>query len=229
MGVELSRFDGWRVGCDTVSGMPDQTVSPEGTEGVLERRAQILDCTCRVIARDGADGLRMAAVAREADVSSALLHYYFATREILIGEAFEYHDRRETSRGRERVLTIADPIERIRDVLARELSDDDAVHEGWVLWSEMQRLGIFNADLRAVIADRSQRWVSGVADLVRAAQQSDDVGGSVDADSAALRLTAIVDGLGGHIIVGSLTRAQANEALDVAITEALRLNKGTGG
>jgi len=226
--VELSRFDGWRVGCGTVSGMPDQTVSPEGAEGVHARRAQILDCTCRVIARDGADGLRMAAVAREADVSSALLHYYFETREILIGEAFVYHDRRETSRGNERVQLIGDPVERIRHVLTRELSDDEAVHEGWVLWSEMQRLGIFNADLRASVADRALRWVNGVAELVRDAQKNGLIRSSIDADSASLRLTAVVDGLGGHIIVGTLTRPQATSTLEVAINEALGLSTTKG-
>jgi len=65
--------------------MTNQSVSPDLE---LDRRSQILECTCSVIARDGAEGLRMAAVAREAGVSSALLHYYFATREDLIRLAF---------------------------------------------------------------------------------------------------------------------------------------------
>ena len=49
-----------------------------------DRVVEILDAACRVIARDGWTGLRMDAVAREAGVSKALVHYYFATRKGLL-------------------------------------------------------------------------------------------------------------------------------------------------
>ena len=59
---------------------------------VSDRTADILEAACRVIAREGADGLRMGQVAREAGVSSALIHYYFATRADLLLRAFEHAD-----------------------------------------------------------------------------------------------------------------------------------------
>ena len=203
--------------------MTDQLVSAVGISADTDRPSQILDCACVVIARDGAEGLRMAAVAREADVSNALLHYYFATRDELIRQAFEYHDRRETRKGNERTEQIADPIERIRDVLAHELAEDAAVREGWILWSEMQRLAMFNETLRSSVADRSTRWVGGVATMIRFAQNDGSVSSDVDADAAALRLTALVDGLGGHIIVQSRTRAEALAALEAAFVSELGL------
>ena len=46
-----------------------------------ERVADILEAVNRVVVRDGAHGLRMAGVAKEAGVSKALVHYYFATRQ----------------------------------------------------------------------------------------------------------------------------------------------------
>lgn len=204
----------------------DQSVS---IDVELDRRSQILECTCSVIARDGAEGLRMAAVAREADVSSALLHYYFATREDLIRLAFEYHETRESARGEERIASIEDPLERVRDVLARELSDDEVVREGWVLWSEMSRTAIFRDDFRASVADRSARWVGLVAELIAAAQDAGRVPAQVDASSAALRLTSMVDGIGGHVIVGSVSRAEARRTLDIAMGEMLHLAEGPRG
>jgi len=203
--------------------MTDQLVSAVDRSADTDRPSQILDCACVVIARDGAEGLRMAAVAREASVSNALLHYYFATREELIRQAFEYHDRRETRKGNERVEQIADSIERIRDVLAHELAEDAAVREGWILWSEMQRLAMFNEALRSSVADRSTRWVGGVATMIRVAQADGSVSSEIDADTAALRLTALVDGLGGHIIVQSRTRAEALAALEQAFVSELGL------
>ena len=207
--------------------MTDQLVSAVDRSADTDRPSQILDCACVVIARDGAEGLRMAAVAREANVSNALLHYYFATREELIRQAFEYHDRRETRKGNERVEQIADPIERIRDVLAHELAEDAAVREGWILWSEMQRLAMFNEALRSSVADRSTRWVGGVATMIRVAQADGCVSSDIDAEAAALRLTALVDGLGGHIIVQSRTRAEALAALESALISELGLSEVT--
>lgn len=207
--------------------MTDQLVSAADHLVDTDRPSQILDCACVVIARDGAEGLRMAAVAREANVSNALLHYYFATREELIRQAFEYHDRRETRKGNERIEQIADPIERIRDVLAHELAEDAAVREGWILWSEMLRLAMFNEALRASVADRSARWVGGVATMIRLVQADGSVSSDIDADAAALRLTALVDGLGGHIIVQSRTRAEALAALESALFSELGLSEVT--
>ena len=59
-----------------------------------EREEAILVAACRVIAQSGAAGLRMSEVAREAGVSSALLHYYFATRHELLVRAFAFADSR---------------------------------------------------------------------------------------------------------------------------------------
>src|SRR4051794_8971642 len=59
---------------------------------MADRKTEILEATCRVIAREGVDGLRMGTVAREAGVSSALLHYYFDSRADLLMQAFEHAD-----------------------------------------------------------------------------------------------------------------------------------------
>ena len=202
--------------------MTNQSVSRDVE---LDRRSQILECTCSVIARDGAEGLRMAAVAREAGVSSALLHYYFATREDLIRLAFEYHETRETDRGEERLATIADPLERVRDVLFRELSDDEVVREGWVLWSEMSRTAIFRDDFRASVADRSARWVGLVANLIADAQDAGRIPASIETNSAALRLTATVDGIGSRVIVGAVSRAEARRTVEISIAETLHIEE----
>ena len=196
--------------------MTDQLVKHDAA-AEIDRPSQILEGTCRVIAHSGAEGLRMAAVAREAGVSNALLHYYFSTRDELIRQAFEYHDRRETIRSAQRGAQITDPIERIRDVLMHELSDDAAVREGWILWHEMQSLAMFNEDFRETIAGRARRWVEYVAGLIDEAQRFGVVGVSVDNKAAALRLTAIVDGLGGHVEIGSVTRDQALRTIDQAL------------
>ena len=203
--------------------MTDRAVSVLDPDLESDRRAQILDCACRVIARDGSAGLRMSAVAREAGVSSALLHYYFATREDLIRLAFEHHERRETIRTEERLRQIGDPLARVRHVLSQELSDDPNVQEGWILWNELEHAALFRDDFRATAAEHTRHWVELVAVQVAAAQDAGRIDPEIDAASAALRLTCVVDSLGVHVLLGTLDRERAQLELDAALRDILHL------
>ena len=53
-------------------------------------RERILDAAVQRIASDGIDAVRIARIAMDARVSTALVHYHFATREALLAEALEH-------------------------------------------------------------------------------------------------------------------------------------------
>jgi len=53
------------------------------------RRAAIVRATIRCLARDGYSGLTMKKVAREAEVSQGILHYYFADKRAILVAALE--------------------------------------------------------------------------------------------------------------------------------------------
>ena len=53
-------------------------------------RERILEAACDVIAAHGIEDVRIARIATVARVSPALVHYHFATREALLGEALEH-------------------------------------------------------------------------------------------------------------------------------------------
>ena len=53
-------------------------------------RERILDAAVERIASDGIDAVRIARIAMDARVSTALVHYHFATREALLAEALEH-------------------------------------------------------------------------------------------------------------------------------------------
>src|SRR5205823_792492 len=56
------------------------------TEPTANRKHLILDAACRAIAATGAAAVRVSDVAREAGVSTALVHYYFPSRAEVIVE-----------------------------------------------------------------------------------------------------------------------------------------------
>src|SRR5207248_10294322 len=100
-----------------------------------EREAAILEAACRVIARNGAAGLRMSEVAREAGVSSALLHYYFTTRRELLARAFAFADARVDAHVLALVGSEGCARERLETLLTSYLSPEAVVTEDWVVWS----------------------------------------------------------------------------------------------
>ena len=63
-----------------------QTTSPPRPRGRPGGgRERILDVACELISSHGIDEVRVARIARTAGVSTALVHYHFATREALLG------------------------------------------------------------------------------------------------------------------------------------------------
>ena len=65
-----------------------------GCDGLMatrrDGRERILAAAVGQIAREGIDGVRIARIAMEAGVSTAIVHYHFETREALLAEALEY-------------------------------------------------------------------------------------------------------------------------------------------
>src|SRR4029078_7504326 len=95
----------------------------------IDRVSSILEAACRVVVRDGAHGLRMAAVAQEAGVSKALVHYYFSTRRELLRNAFAFSERRWQDAIAEEIASLGTGAERLRRLLLSSVEPDLAFSE----------------------------------------------------------------------------------------------------
>ena len=101
-------------------------------------------------------------------MSSALLHYYFATRRELLGRAFAFADTRVDAH----VLwpssaTTAQRAIGSRRLLIAYLSPEAVVTEDWVVWSELWRSARFDESLRELLHDADREWLAQVAGLLR--------------------------------------------------------------
>jgi TetR/AcrR family transcriptional repressor of nem operon len=81
--------------------------SPAGPVAA-EARSRIIDAGARCIARDSVSGASMAAIALEAGVSKALLHYHYHDRATLLTEIVEHVGARVIERERATIDTVAD-------------------------------------------------------------------------------------------------------------------------
>ena len=68
---------------------PRRPGRPRGKKPGTANREQLMDIALTLFARDGAGRVSLNAIAKEAGVTPALLHYYFSSREALVTQLIE--------------------------------------------------------------------------------------------------------------------------------------------
>lgn len=168
------------------------------------RQHAILDATCAVIARRGIDGLRTKDVAAQANVSTALLHYYFATRADLVVRAFAYAEDRAAAFIDRRIADATDARGRLDAALVGYLEDDPSIDADWLIYAETLRAARFDDELRPTVLDSHRAWIEEVRGYVL------EVDPSIARPTAvAGRLAALLTGLAEHVRAGITTSAEA--------------------
>jgi AcrR family transcriptional regulator len=152
-------------------------------------RERILDAAINRIAADGIDGVRIAKIAMDARVSTALVHYHFATREALLAEALVHSfdragDTRATGEGR------------LREMIDQCLPLPGEQEQDWVLWVELWLRAVRHPELRPTAAKLYERMHEWFKDAI--AEELPDA----DADATADRILALIDGYGIRALLG---------------------------
>ena len=162
---------------------------------MASRRDSILRAAATSIARQGVRGLRVEDVAREAGVSLGLVYYHFTDRAGLLAETFKFLNDRAAGYVADAVAATSDPVERVAQRLLSELQDEPLVVENSAAWAELRSSAVFEDFLREPLRLATRRWIDAVAEAIEAAQAAGQAEAGVDAQAAAARLTALVEGL----------------------------------
>jgi len=184
------------------------TVSPPS-----ERVVAILEAACRVIVREGAHGLRMAAVAAEAGVSKALVHYYFATRRDLLRGAFSWSEERWRAALADRLAAVETGAERVEQALLMSVDPAEPFAGHRALWNEVWSSLRFDDELRPLVESSYRTWLDRLAELVREGRADGSIDGRVDPVETAWRLAALGDGIDSVLYLELLARKQAQALL----------------
>ena len=134
---------------------------------VRDARERILDAACDVIAEHGIEDVRIARIATLAGVSPPLVHYHFATREALLGEALEHSfellgDFRTTSADDEDWPAAR----RLGWMIDQSLPFPGMGDREWRLWLELWAQAARRAELRPVAAQLYARYDKWIAEVV---------------------------------------------------------------
>jgi len=177
----------------------------QGTERGAAARERILRAAVRAIARDGIDGLRIARIATEAGVSSALVHYHFADREQLLAETIEYsYVRAAEVRIEDAPGPGGNHGARLAAMIENCLPTTDALAEDWVLWMELWLRAVRHPELRPVAEELYARMHEWFAEEIRAGV-ADGEFAPCDPDEVADRTLALLDGYGVRTMIGDGT------------------------
>ena len=158
------------------------------------RRSAILDAVVRVIIDIGYTDMTVADVAKQADVSSALVHYHFDSKAALICAALRVASD-DDKQLRDSVATSGGTaIGRLDRVMCGSLPDDPAPDASWLLWIETWGETRRRPELREVMADLNAHERDLILELLA---EGEDAGEFRCADhrGTAARLMALRDGL----------------------------------
>ncbi|MFD4635450.1 TetR/AcrR family transcriptional regulator [Streptomyces sp. NPDC058284] len=189
-----------------------------------DRPTQILEAAARLIARRGVRGLRVEEVSAEAGVSTALIYYHFKDRAGLLRRTLEFISRRAIRYTDPALDASPDdaPRARLTGLLLLELQDTPHVRENSAAWGELRATAVFDPELREQLATATREWVDDLAHLVRRSCDAGQAGPGVDAEAAAERLSALVEGLSERWLSGTLPLDRAHELLRGAVALELR-------
>jgi AcrR family transcriptional regulator len=208
-----------RIRAKETNGQP--VVSELAVAGASVRVGEILEAACRVVARDGAHGLHMKAVAEEAGVSKALIHYYFATRQELLRRTFVHAERHLDRILDEELAEIATGAQRLERTLMISLDADSTFGERRVFWNEVWSSVGFDEELRPLMRAWYEDWLARLVAVVEEGRADGSIPRSVDARTTAWRLGAVADGVDSLLYLGIVSHDGAAEMIRTALAREL--------
>ncbi|MEO8329729.1 MAG: TetR/AcrR family transcriptional regulator [Candidatus Nanopelagicales bacterium] len=193
---------------------------------VLQRRAELLAAARQVVLERGLSHTRVADVAEATNVSGGLIHYHFATKDILLTEMLRSEAERDIEKARRVAGGPGAAVERL-DRLMREFvpARND---QTWVLWIDSWAAGLRDEALRQITEELDEAWRQMVEMVIVDGVASGEFH-CADPLGAADRISALLDGLGLRVTLHrpGITRKSMVEHARVAAERELGLEAGT--
>ncbi|MFH8570947.1 TetR family transcriptional regulator C-terminal domain-containing protein [Streptomyces sp. NPDC017993] len=190
---------------------------------VEERREELLRAAVGQIEQRGVAALRVADVAAELKVSNALVLYHFATKEKLVAAAFRYAAEADLAHLQSLLGRRGSALRRLRAALRWYSPTGQA--KGWKLWIEGWAASLREPVLRDVAQDLDRQWKAALAEVIAEGAAAGEFS-CADAEGAAWRLTALLDGFAVQTITyaGALPRRTMQGWVEDALTRELGLD-----
>ncbi|MFR9728246.1 TetR family transcriptional regulator C-terminal domain-containing protein [Saccharopolyspora sp. MS10] len=189
-----------RDDADTVAAAPRRAARPAQRSGG-DRYQQILDAAWELIAERGYHAVRVADIAEACGMSAAAIHYHFPGRDDLLTEALRHSVRQAFDRQVAELHSIEDAHQRLLRLVELQLPGSPELRREWSIWLQVWNESALRPELRGLHGDSYTRWHDTIARTLRQGQRQ-GVFAEGDAEELAVRLTALIDGLGIGVLTG---------------------------
>ncbi|MFF4083327.1 TetR/AcrR family transcriptional regulator [Streptomyces sp. NPDC001777] len=164
-----------------------------------ERRRQIAVAVCALIADRGLDAVTVARTAAEAGMSVGLVQHYFRTKDEMLLHAFGEVGAAIRRRADERIRAGIEHRRPISQVLAEAMTEfvplDETRRTEFRVTRAFAGRALDNPALAAVDVETARRLREDIARAVRNGKECGEVEEELDPWPAAVRLTAVTEGL----------------------------------
>ncbi|MFI9773790.1 TetR/AcrR family transcriptional regulator [Streptomyces sp. NPDC051956] len=191
---------------------------------VAERREELLRAAIEQIEARGVAAVRIADVAAALGVSNALVLYHFSTKEKLVAAAFAHAAEGDLAHLRKLLGKRTTALRRLRSAVRWYAPTGQA--KGWRLWIEGWSAALREPALREVTRDLDKQWKAALTEVVAEGVAAGEFR-CPDPAGAALRLTALLDGLAVQMTAytGTVSRTRMQEWVDDALARELGLER----
>ncbi|OCC10373.1 HTH-type transcriptional repressor KstR2 [Streptomyces sp. PTY087I2] len=168
--------------------------SPEGG-----RPLQIVRETVRLIAERGFHAVRVADIAAACHTSTAAIHYHFPGRDELLEAAVRWCMDEDTRRRADATAGTRHAGDELRLLIELQTPRTEQQRRQWCVWLDLWAEAARSTTVGRLHMEYYRQWRGTVADVIRRGVEQ-GVFRPVDPDSAALALTALIDGLASQVL-----------------------------
>jgi len=180
---------------DAAAGTPSRDRSSRARENI---RA----AACRAFAARGPSATRIADIAREAGVSSAIIHYYYKSKDEVLLAALQWANE-HTTRGLEEIREeTSDPVIVLRRTLDMAIPSEGVLRDEYVLWIETWARVRLHPRLLAECVAMSDRWTAFFQELIEDGVRAGAFHPVAPPAEIAQRAVALSDGLSFRSAIG---------------------------
>ena len=165
-------------------------------------RENIRAAACRAFAARGPSATRIADIAREAGVSSAIIHYYYKSKDEVLLAALQWANEHTSRQLHELRQRTSDPMELLRRTIDLAIPSEGVLRDEYVLWIETWARVRLHPRLLAECAEMSDRWTGFFEELVEEGAAAGVFHPVAPAAEIAQRMVALSDGLSFRSAIG---------------------------
>ena len=177
-----------------VSAPASRTRGPASTQDGQRSRDRILQAALDLITERGIDQVRLAEIARRANMSSGQLMYYFTSKEHILLETLAWQEHRDTAPRRAAVARVKGAWSQLERLIGFYLPSGPA-DPVWNLWLEAWARAPHNRQVSQFMEELLRPWQ---ADLAAIVERGVADGAFVSPESVGdftLRFMGMLDGL----------------------------------